>query len=214
MKRTVKWLSLLVATILTLAITPNVHAYSLGAIEGLAASGGVLQHPESGTQFDGYSGTCTSSDLTDCYWDLGESAWSAWFVISTDHYDPTPTDYFDFDIYSSADMTSWSPASFTGRVFRVMEEPPAYSIDTDDYALLYSFSSTGRYIRAVDIMNTHRTGLYHSTNTCADGATGLSKPCSMSGVEWDGVAVPEPGTLILFGSGLLGLGFVRRRLKG
>jgi hypothetical protein len=69
-------------------------------------------------------------------------------------------------------------------------------------------------VQAITLGNAFLNGWLNTvTITSHDGVGGVSEKAILSALTIDGdpVAAPEPGTLMLFGTGLAGLAFLRRK---
>jgi hypothetical protein len=114
---------------------------------------------------------------------------------SIDH-GPVPDEALEFTIYGSNDLSSWE----TGLLTFVIEDgwvDNGTTYESDDWASIWSFSADYLYIKVV----AGGPGAILSDGDFEMDAIGAASP------------VPEPATLLLMGFGLVGGGFMRRRLR-
>ncbi|MFQ5586835.1 MAG: PEP-CTERM sorting domain-containing protein, partial [Thermodesulfobacteriota bacterium] len=170
--------------------------------------GNTVAHP-SGLQ-DGYAALDGPDPII--YWDLEQQYSKVGLVVSTDHYDPAKLwngeDYFLFDVWATnTPFGVWTEIypdplpGFTGGwtgYSQVAEHMENGVLDADDYSINFDLGGAYRYVGVVVKYQIELTG---------------TDPHTPGYAEFDGISVPEPATLILLGTSLVGLGVLGRRKK-
>jgi hypothetical protein len=107
-----------------------------------------------------------------------------------------------------------APASFTDGNFWLGGNMSGFSLLVDTQHGLGSFSANGVYYGGAFYSKLQNNHLFTFSGLTKAGSAGVPRGYEYrtdGQLDADVAPVPEPGTIVMLGSGLLGLGFVRRR---
>jgi len=165
-----------------------------------------VQDSGNGTTFgDGSTGGRPSQGMV---WDLGGQANQTVVFVQVDH-GPLPGEVLENSAWLSNDPNAadagWVQA--TASTIYLEGWSPDLSHISDGFAVVYSLADINQTFRYVSVTHGGPGAITQDGDNEIDAVGGLTS--SGGGV----VGVPEPSVIALFGLGLVGLGFARRKTR-
>ena len=219
MNASAKLRSLILAGAVTAGLAGSAHAIAIATTEGIinstlgtVAFGEVARYHSGGTGLVGHNGTWPSGPSQavagsniDHFWVQGADGtaviWSFQTAQKTvigfagiDH-GPLPQESLEWTLWGSNDLANWQEGKIKAIYDDCWDTTNTADGHSDDWSSMWGFTQGYTYVRAT-------TGSH------------LIPDYRVGDFEIDGVAaaVPEPGTLLLLGLGVLTIGLVRRTM--
>jgi hypothetical protein len=164
-----------------------------GETAAVQQAGSTLDHYWVQSRFSGATG--------DIVWQLNTAVNAVLGFPGTDH-GPLPWENLEYLMYGSNDQATWDVGALTA-IYHDGWDPNL--VNGDFYATRWDFSQSYQYFKTVG----HIGVVFDNAGNPWNGGYDPE----MDGIAAPSSAVPEPSTMLLLGSGLIGLaGYGRRRL--